>query len=177
MFLLNHKIDILVHDEKNSIAGYHSFSSFHKLARMPLHIIYSWRWKRREKSICLISQIGKNFHPNILAQEHLETNLTHCPKVFSNCSNKGGLKGITTPITTKKMRCTHKLKQSFSPKTKACFSGYFHYWPFSLRNFLKVSCIWQLSECVFPHWHFPWPARDFYKIQVQWLNGVVYPIA
>lgn len=49
MFLLNIKIEILVHNEKNSFVQYQSFPSFYKVVGLPLHVIYSLSSKLRRK--------------------------------------------------------------------------------------------------------------------------------
>lgn len=67
MILLNIKINILVHDQKNSIV---EFSQGIQIAVK--HYLFP-ELKIKGKSICLIShKIGKIFHSNIETQEQLK---------------------------------------------------------------------------------------------------------
>lgn len=59
MFLLNINIETSIPCEKNNYVGYWSFLSFHKIARLPLHIIYfpSSKLKGKEPIYSLIKKV------------------------------------------------------------------------------------------------------------------------
>lgn len=169
MFLLNIKIEILVHGEKNSSAEHWSFLSFRKIAELPSHI-YSLSSKLKGIQY-LIRQI--KFFSNILTQDN-NIKLTHGPRIIFKLQYKESIfKRITTPVTAKNKACTH-IKTALTPSQKPVFQAILL--AIFLKKLPKSQLLLTVEWFFFLPGYLSRPAREFDQIIVQWLNTAACPV-